>query len=640
MIQTNTKITQETDRANDANLQSQPTTSSLPRSEQTRQLHAPSTVNRGRTIPAYFETDEDKRFTVTQGGKEDTFALSDLEYRSAANNWINTRSGRFIKKDIISRIRNQCRNPSAHLARAMLATPFQKVEIPKSHLEAMNSTHRGEWKAAEEDEMNSLKENQVFEVLKKSMIKKKPVSSKWVYTVKYKQDGSIDKFKARVVARGFTQIYGQDYNETYCSVVQIMSTRLILDYAALKRLVICQFDIKTAFLYGSLKEEIHMDPPEGYGNSDEVWRLKRSLYGLKQSPRNWNHKFSDYMKEIGFQVSRYDTSVFYKREPYTIVIVYVDDGLVFSETELSARLVLEQLRLRFATRQLEVTVYRGLEIEQQTDGIVIHQTNYTRKLLDQFGMNESTPVRNPGIKFDKSNVPLAPHVPYRQAIGSLMYLSDTSRPDISFIVNQLARRMASPREIDWKSVKHLFRYLRGTINVGIKYYNTKRSEYEIIGYSDSDFAGDEQSSKSTTGYVMLFNGAPFHWKTQLQKHITLSSTEAEVIALCTLSKEMSWIRRMAIELKLLEEQPALVLCDNQSSIRIAKSEKATSRTRHLRAQNAYICEQMNHNELVIQHVRSANQLADMLTKSLPTGKYIKDRDMLLVKHDLVIKQKN
>lgn len=176
--------------------------------------------------------------------------------------------------------------------------------------------------------------------------------------------------------------------------------------------------------------------------------------------------------------------------------------------------------------------------------------------------------------------------------------------------------------------------------MGIKFLRKpSNDENAIIGYSDSDFAGDRESSKSTTGFVVLFNGAPFHWKTKLQDHVTLSSTEAEVIALCTLSKELSWINRMASELRLGNDDAALIKCDNTSAMKIVGSVKMTGRTRHLRAMNAYIFEQINFGELKVQHVKSENQVADLLTKIVQTKKFIMNRDLLLtsVTNDCAVK---
>lgn len=285
---------------------------------------------------------------------------------------------------------------------------------------------------------------------------------------------------------------------------------------------------------------------------------------------------------------------------------------------------------------MEVSSYRGLEVKLKADGILVHQTTYTQKVLEAFNMSDSYPADNPMTNLnDKDDGPLDPKIPYRAVIGSLSYLADATRPDIAFAVNQLAQKSVDPTINDWKRAKHLLRYLRGTTKCGIVYQYGTFNEPLLIGYSDSDFAGHVSSSKSTTGYVVMFNGSLIHWKTQLQKHVTTSSTEAEVIALCTLSKELAWIRRMMIELKLIDPQPAVLKCDNQSALRIAQSERFTARTRHLRAQDAYVREQLQYGELILQHVRSDQQRADLLTKNVQTKKFLLNRDMILIAQGVI-----
>lgn len=234
--------------------------------------------------------------------------------------------------------------------------------------------------------------------------------------------------------------------------------------------------------------------------------------------------------------------------------MYVDDGLILSQEESQSIDLLEQLGNRFKMRELAVNVYRGIEISQSSEGIYLSQRKYTEKTLMNFNMSYAKSVCNPVNKFDETDdKALKPEVPYRSAVGSLAYLADMTRPDIAFAVNQLARKLSSPTENDWKRVKQVLRYLIGTLDYGIMYQKKEDTGPKIIGYSDSDFSGDSDTSKSTTGYVIMFNKQAIHWKSQLQKHVTLSSTEAEVIALCSLSKELAWVRRMCIDIGIIKE---------------------------------------------------------------------------------------
>lgn len=227
------------------------------------------------------------------------------------------------------------------------------------------------------------------------------------------QNDEIDKFKAPIVAKGCSQIYGIDYLETYCSVVQIMSTRLILSYAAMERLKIRQFDIKTAFLYGHLEETIYMTPPDGYAKPDTVWKLNRSIYGLKQSPRAWNHRFNQVLSNLGLQNSKYDNSLFFSLEPLMVIIIYVDDGLIIAEDDDHILNVLRKLENEFEMREMEVNTYRGLQIVQNKDGILIHQEKYTRKVLDTFNMSDAKPANNPVLSYDEQDItPLEEEKPY------------------------------------------------------------------------------------------------------------------------------------------------------------------------------------------------------------------------------------
>lgn len=604
-----------------------------PSSNQEMYINVPQNVTNRTTekaqeilrLKGIFNSNPNVNFKLSSGVE---IAVKDLEYKENANNWRSKKLNQFISKEIIHMIAGKLQQQGASIARALLTA--DSIQLPKNYDEAITSSNEKDWKEAMNSEIESLIKNQVYEEVSIGQVSKKPVGSRWVFTIKTKPSGKVDKFKARVVAKGFSQIYGIDYCETYCSVVHIMTTRLFLNYAATKGLFIKQFDIKTAFLYGNLDEEIYMLPPDGYKKQDVLWKLKRSLYGLKQSPRMWNRRFKEFLLGINFKVSEYDNSVFYKVKPIIFVIVYVDDGLIFCENEKDGQQVMNELNDQFEMRELSVNMYRGLQIVQLENGIFVHQANYAKKVLEAFNMSDATPSENPIYKLnDTDNALLPANVPYRSAVGSLAYLADTTRPDISYAVNQLARKMSAPTTNDWIRVKQVMRYIRGTFDYGIMYQNTKCGSTLLLGYSDSDYAGNETTSKSTAGYLIEYNMAAIHWKSQLQKHVTLSSSEAEVIALCTLSKELAWIRRMCIELNLLNEQPAVILCDNTSAIKIAMSEKATTRTRHLRAQDAFIREQVELKELQVKHVSAIKQKADLLTKIVSTGKFVTNRNMIL-----------
>lgn len=579
-------------------------------------------------VQRFIDDHKDKIYKFNRGDAEVRIKVGNMSYDPATKNWRNSTTGHFISNERIRMMMNDAQS-RANVARAFIA--YDRVPIPSNVAEAINSPYAKQWTDAMSKEKHTLIEHNVYDEIPRTQATKKPIGSRWVFTVKYDKQGNVVEFKARLVAQGFSQVYGIDYNETYCSVVQVMSTRMVLNYAAKKRLRFKQADILRAFLYSDLKEEIYLLPPEGYDNKpNTVWRLKRSLYGLKQSPRMWNERFSSVLTGVGFQKSKYDPSVFFKFNPLVIMIVYVDDAMIFATKDEDIVEVLNNLKKQFKLREVNTNVYRGIEIEQVKDGIVLHQIKYIQNVLKQYNMDNASPADNPICEVEEDSEPLDERVPYRQLVGSLAYIADCTRPDIAIAVNQLARKLSSPTKSDWRKAKHLLRYLIKTMYFVIK-YRYKDNIYHstiLVGYSDSDFAGDK-SGKSTTGWVILFLNEPFHWKTQIQRHVSLSSTESEVIALCSLAKELSWIRLMMIELRMLESEPAFLLCDNSSALKIVESERPTRRTRHLKAQDAYVREQIENKELVVNHVPASEQLADILTKRVATTKFIKNRNDLL-----------
>lgn len=519
--------------------------------------------------------------------------------------------------------------------RAGLATLNDLEELPKTYKQATERQDWNRWKAAIEDEMASLIKNKVFIEVPASKATSEPIDSRWVLTLKRNADGSVSKYKARVVARGYNQRYGIDYTETYCPVVHLVTLRMILAYAEQRSLIIKQFDVKTAFLYGELEETIFMIPPDGYKHGDKIWLLKRSLYGLKQASRMWNITFDRFLKDQNLNVSTSDSCIYYQVSPIIVVVIYVDDGIICAERRQDAERIMRSLEHRFEIRELDLTQYRGLQIERDAEGIVIHQSTYVQKILKEFAMHQSAAERNPIASASNTSTIdsglFADRELYLKAVGCLIYLAESSRPDIMHAVNRVSRKVAAPTNDDWKKVKRIFRYLRGQPRFGIRY---TKSNHSLIAFCDSDFAGDSETKRSTTGYIIMLGNGAIHWKSQRQKHVSLSSTEAEYISMCSTAKEVVWLRKIGIELGMIESEPVQLLCDNKSAICIARSERATVRTRHLGAQEAYVKELIEDGTLSIRYVRANDQLADFLTKPISTNKFVEVRDQIMIDLEL------
>lgn len=511
--------------------------------------------------------------------------------------------------------------------RANLST-IEKEQDPKNFNDAMSRDDKQDWLEAMSDELDSLKKNKVFELVERP--KGHIITSRWVYVTKRDPNGEKIRNKARLVARGFTQIYGLDYFETYAPVVNNTFIRMLFQIAVRWKLTIGQFDVKTAFLYGDLEEEIYMEQPEGFKIADKVWRLKKSLYGLKQAPRQWNKRFDDALKQMGLKSSKYDNCVYYKFDPILIIAIYVDDGLVLAENQSTIDKTMDLLKREFEMTKTEVSTFLGFQIERRNkEEIMLYQEGYINKILNRFGMEEAKPADSPVmVKQETSeSKSLDPEIPYREAVGSLMYAGVNTRIDISYAVGRVSRKLADPNEQDWIDVKRIFRYLKGKERLGIRYIGKEKEG--LKAFCDADFAGDLTTSKSTTGFVVLLGGTPITWKSKRQTTVTRSSTEAELEALCTTVDEVVWIRNMCLELRVIDNKPVPVYCDNQSTVRIVQDERSIHRTRHLKTKAAYIRERMDDKEVEIHHVKAEYQKADMLTKPLTGPSFIRNRNWLM-----------
>ena len=271
-------------------------------------------------------------------------------------------------------------------------------------------------------------------------------------------DGSIKRYKARLVARGFSQVQGIDYFETFSPVVRYESVRTMLAIVAKHNLEMTQFDVKTAFLNSSLEEEIFMEQPKGYEDgSNRVCHMKKGLYGLKQAPRNWNSKFKDFVVSCGLKQSEADPCIFVKdayTDDWIIISLYVDDGLIACKRKEILNIFMNLLTSEFEVTCHEPSCYVGIEItrNRQEKKLCINQQGYITRILNRFGMEECKPVTSPMenatqlIKLNEEKNE-EKRFPYREAVGCLNYIATILRPDISYAVNTLARFLNNPQEI-------------------------------------------------------------------------------------------------------------------------------------------------------------------------------------------------
>ncbi|KAD5962030.1 hypothetical protein E3N88_13503 [Mikania micrantha] len=492
---------------------------------------------------------------------------------------------------------------------AFMAAEMEDIFEPLSYDDAISCQEREKWLNAMKDEMDSLWKNGTW-VLVDPSAGKKLVKCKWLYKIKEAVENGQPRYKARLVAKAFAQQAGVDYTEIFSPVVKHTSIRLILSIVAAQDLELEQLDVKTAFLHGYLDEQIYMEQPKGFespGNLNKVCLLKRSLYGIKQSPRQWYKRFDDYIVGQGFRRSEYDQCVYLKEYvtgSFLYLLLYMDDMLIVckdkSEIEDTKSILMEEFEMKCLGEAKKII---GMEIlrDRQNKQLKVCQMSYITKVLKNYGMENSKVVKTPlGLHFKLSNadspttadeISYMNKVPYANAVGSLMYLMVCSRPDIGFAVSLVSRYLSNPGKVHWDAVKWILRYLNGTRNVGLVYGSDCENSNQVYGFVDSDFAKDLDKGRSITGYAFKVLGNVVSWKARLQYVVALSTTEAEYIALTEAMKEALWLCKFAGDLG-LELNVPMVNCDSQGAVQLAKNSVF-----------------MNDNP------------ADMLTKSLSSGAF-------------------
>ena len=387
------------------------------------------------------------------------------------------------------------------------------------------------------------------------------VGSKWVLKVKRDANGNINRYKARLVAQAYSQVKGMDYDEVFSPVARNTSVRSLLALANAHDLEIHQMDVKAAFLNGSLDCEIYMSQPEGFVDPDRpnhVCKLKKSIYGLKQSARCWNTTLDEYLKSVGSHKSNADGCIYVKsvkeandRISFVILGVCVDDIIPVSNNPVLLKTEKDALCERFEmVDQGEIHYILGMSIKRDREcrTLTISQTNYVEKVLRKFGMENCKPVSTllePGRKFQQLSQGDEPFnvQTYQQAIGCLNYMSTATRPDIAAAVGVLSQYMSRPSKDHWIGVKRVLRYLKGILMYGLK-FSAHEEEPELFGYSDADWAGDVDTRRSTSGYVFQIGSSRVSLSSKKQATVAKSSTEAEYVALSSATQEAVWLRSL------------------------------------------------------------------------------------------------
>lgn len=411
---------------------------------------------------------------------------------------------------------------------------------------------------------------------------------------------------------------------------------MIVALAAQQGWKIFQLDVKSAFLHGEIKEDVYVKQPEGYvikGSEDKVYKLKKALYELKQAPRAWFSRIETFFIDEGFDRCPNEQTLFTKKSAegnVLIVSIYVDD-LIFTGDDEDMMLAFKNSMMSTfdMTDMGKMKFFLGIEVFQQPEGIYISQKKYATEVLDRFGMSESKPVGSPmipgyrlhkdelGVQIDESY--------YKQIVGSLMYLT-TTRPDLIYSVSLISRFMAKPTELHLQAAKRILRYLKGTTSFGIMY--KRGGSRKLIAYADSDYAGDLEDRKSTSGHVFLLGSGAVSWLSKKQPIVALSTTEAEFVAAASCATQAIWLSRVLEQLGQPQKGSITIMCDNSSTIKLSKNPVLHGRSKHIHVRYHFLRELANEGIIELVYCGTHEQLADLMTKPLKMDTFCRLREEL------------
>jgi hypothetical protein len=447
----------------------------------------------------------------------------------------------------------------------------------------------------------------------------RPITCKWVYKIKTRSDGSLERYKARLVARGFQQEYGRDYDETFAPVAHMTTVRTLLAVASVRTWSISQLDVKNAFLNGELREEVYMRPPPGHFVPDGmVCRLRHSLYGLKQAPRAWFQRFASVITAAGFSPSNHDPALFIHTSPRgrTLLLLYVDDMIITGDDSEYIAFVKARLNEQFLMSDLgPLRYFLGIEFSSTPSGIYLSQEKYIQDLLARSSLTDTRTVETPlelNLQLRATDgTPLTDPTRYRHIVGSLVYLAVT-RPDISHAVHILSQFVSAPTNIHYSHLLRVLRYLRGTLSRRL--FFPRSSSFHLQAYSDATWASDSDR-RSLSAYCIFLGGSLIAWKTKKQTAVSRSSAEAELRAMALATAEVTWLRWLLEDFGVSVSAPTPLLSDSISAINIARDPVKHELTKHIGVDAYYTRAQVQDDVIALHYVPSELQVADFFTKA-------------------------
>jgi hypothetical protein len=504
-----------------------------------------------------------------------------------------------------------------------------------NHVSIHETLKTPEWKKAMEAELNSLRENDTWE-LAELPEGTKPLNVRWLYKLKRNTEGEIVKHKARLIVQGYRQKFGVDYDETWAPVLRKETLRLILQTAAIEAFDIHHMDVVTAFLQAEIDRDVYIRQPPGFQDAnrpDAVCKLKRSIYGLKQSPRLWNNRIDTYIKSMGF-IPTADPCLYLKHKDNRLesfIGLYVDDLIIGTNNQSLLKEIKQKLKAEFKIEDSgRCTQILGMKILLEKSGIYLNQSGHIQQLSENLNLKNLEPYKSPMTSgFDRSRHHESPKLnesmkqKYQALIGGLLYIAGSTRPDISYAVGVLSRYNSQPTKAHWTAGLRVLGYLQSTSELSL--FFPAQTDNKLTVYSDADWAGDASTRRSTSGMTVVLGGGVIHWKSKLQPCVALSTCEAELYALSIAVTEGIALKRILSQIYPeldTDRKPIPIMEDNLGTIAVVKNTASQhTKLKHIDIRKFFLHEKVVDGVISLQECSTSNMISDGLTKALEGTKF-------------------
>jgi hypothetical protein len=508
--------------------------------------------------------------------------------------------------------------------------------LPTTYRQARDTPDWPMWELAIQAELDNMDKYGVWLPVPRASLPAghRPLPTKWVFTRKLNgTTGAPDKYKARTVVRGDRQVRGRDYGELFAAVAHKDSIRVVLSLINYLDLKCDQVDIKGAFLNGTIDRELYVEPPEGSNiPATHTLKLRKSLYGLKQSPRLFSQALTTFLKPEGLQPSTADSCVYVRRRDghFLLLVVHVDDQII----ACNSRAVLDTFKARLNARfecsdSGPVGFFLGFNIHRDREErkLYMSQEHYLEALLERFNMSTSTPSKTPlpsdfkPIAATDEEFDQARHLDYPSLAGGILYAATVSRPDLAFAASVLCHYMSKWSYSHFRAAKHCLRYIRGTSDLCLV-FDEAAAKRIVLGYADADWGGCQETRRSTTGYVFKTFGGTTGWKSKRQSTMALSTTQAEVLAVTDATRQAEWLRQFLDDLGMPVDGAIPILNDNRGAVLLSNHSHDHGTSKHFEIRTGYLRQETQNNRIKIEHVGTTDNIADGLTKSVPTARHL------------------